>query len=178
MEDALALVAKVRSLRHLPADLREMADLLERVATQDIEWDPDGKVRLKRGVAKDRVVSVVDPEVHHGHKTASQRADGYKAHVMAGGEGHRLVTAVEVTPANAPDDAKPEAMLDEQEQHGHRPEEVLTLLRPRRGPRGPDFPLSGMQLPALDFEKPPTAPMGRFSNAPFRAKPSSLQGRR
>lgn len=125
VDDALALVAKVRSLPQLPADLGEMADLLERVATQDIERDPDGKVRLKQGVAKDRVVSVVDPEMRHGHKTASQRADGYKAHVMVGGEGHRLVTAVEVTPANAPDDAKLEAMLEEQEHHGHRPQEVL-----------------------------------------------------
>lgn len=63
--------------------------------------------------------------MRRGHKTASNRADGYKAHPMTAGEGHRLVTAVEVTPANAPDDARLEAMLDNQERHGHRPAEVL-----------------------------------------------------
>ena len=125
VDDALALVQAARALSKLPEDLRAMVDLLERVATQDIERDPDGTVRLKQGVAKDRVVSVVDPEMRHGHKTASKRADGYKAHVMTGGEGHRLVTAVEVTPANAPDDAMLEAMLDQQQQAGHRPEQVL-----------------------------------------------------
>ncbi|MEW6047302.1 MAG: IS1182 family transposase, partial [Bacillota bacterium] len=125
VDDALALVAKARALPKLPEDLRAMVDLLERVATQDIERDPDGTVRLKRGVAKDRVISVVDPEMRHGHKTASNRADGYKAHVMTGGTQHQLVTAVEVTPANAPDDAKLEAMLETQDQQGHRPEEVL-----------------------------------------------------
>ncbi|MEW6048698.1 MAG: transposase, partial [Bacillota bacterium] len=125
VDDALALVARARALPKLPEDLRAMVDLLERVATQDIERDPDGTVRLKRGVAKDRVISVVDPEMRHGHKTASNRADGYKAHVMTGGTQHQLVTAVEVTPANAPDDAKLEAMLEEQDQNGRRPPEVL-----------------------------------------------------
>ncbi|WP_324669365.1 transposase [Geochorda subterranea] len=125
VDDALALVAAARALAKVPEDLKAMVDLLERVATQDIERDPDGTVRLKQGVAKDRVISVVDPEMRHGHKTASNRADGYKAHLMTGGEGHRLVTAVAVTPANAPDDARLEAMLDDQERHGHRPAEVL-----------------------------------------------------
>ncbi|WRP15710.1 transposase [Geochorda subterranea] len=125
VDDALALVAAARALAKVPEDLKAMVDLLERVATQDIERDPDGTVRLKQGVAKDRVISVVDPEMRHGHKTASNRADGYEAHLMTGGEGHRLVTAVAVTPANAPDDARLEAMLDDQERHGHRPAEVL-----------------------------------------------------
>ncbi|WP_324669524.1 transposase [Geochorda subterranea] len=49
VDDALALVAAARALAKVPEDLKAMVDLLERVATQDIERDPDGTVRLKQG---------------------------------------------------------------------------------------------------------------------------------
>lgn len=55
---------------------------------------------------------------------------------MVGGEGHRLVTAVEVTRANASDDAKLQAMLEDQDQQGHQPvlgdQEYFDVERARR----------------------------------------------
>ena len=36
--------------------------------------------RIARGVAPDRVISTVDPEARHGHKSRNRRFDGYKAH--------------------------------------------------------------------------------------------------
>jgi hypothetical protein len=36
-------------------------------------------LRIARKVAKDRVISVVDPEARHGHKTSAHGFDGYKA---------------------------------------------------------------------------------------------------
>ena len=40
---------------------------------QDLEEGDDGVFRIARKVAKDRVISTVDPEARHGHKTADQR---------------------------------------------------------------------------------------------------------
>ncbi len=37
--------------------------------------------RIARRVAKDRVISTVDPRARHGHKTAARGSDGYKGHV-------------------------------------------------------------------------------------------------
>jgi hypothetical protein len=44
---------------------------------QDIERRADG-IHLKQGVSPDRVVSVFDPEMRHGRKSASRRFDGHK----------------------------------------------------------------------------------------------------
>ena len=41
----------------------------------------DGRWRIARKVAAERVISTVDPETRHAHKPARARHDGYKAHV-------------------------------------------------------------------------------------------------
>jgi Transposase domain (DUF772) len=60
--------------------------LLALVAGQDVEPaegsdGTDGRWRIARKVAQDRVISTVDPETRHVHKTVHHRQDGYKAHV-------------------------------------------------------------------------------------------------
>lgn len=57
---------------------RELKDLLLTVATQDIEPKEAGSVAIKRRVAKDRVISITDPEMRHGRKSSSRLFDGYK----------------------------------------------------------------------------------------------------
>ena len=64
--------------------------------------DDAGSVSLKEGVSKDRMVSVHDPQMRHGHKSKSKRFDGHKAAVVVDTES-RLITAVDVLPGNAPD---------------------------------------------------------------------------
>ena len=57
----------------------------------------DGRWRIARKVAKDRVISVVDPETRHAHKTVHRRQDGFKAHlavepetgIVTGGRAHQ-----------------------------------------------------------------------------------------
>jgi hypothetical protein len=68
------------------------------IRDQDTIVGQDGIVRLRHGVARDRQISVEDPQMRHGRKTRSQRIDGYKRHVLTG-----LVTAVGVTAANLPE---------------------------------------------------------------------------
>ena len=67
----------------------------------DVERTGDG-IGLKDGVSRDRMVSVHDPEMRHGHKSSSRRFDGHKAAIVVDTD-TQLITAVEVLPGNAPD---------------------------------------------------------------------------
>ena len=83
------------------------AELLGQLLLQDIErkssdGDGDDGVSLKGGVSKDRMVSVHDPEMRHGHKSSRRRFDGHKAAIVVDTES-QLITAVDVLPGNAPD---------------------------------------------------------------------------
>lgn len=72
------------------------------VQAQDTVVGADGVVRIRRGVAKDRRISIQDPQMRHGRKTRSVRIDGYKRHVLTDLD-TELVCAVGVTPANVPE---------------------------------------------------------------------------
>ena len=121
MIDARNLVAAVRTLRPLPKDLSDASDLLERIAGQDID-NGDGQIKMKKGVAKDRVISVTDPDMRHGRKTPSAKVDGFKTHVSTDGS---FVVSVVTMAANKPD-AKPlPEVLEQCEANGVKPKEVV-----------------------------------------------------
>lgn len=86
----------------VPAPLSQAATLLATVLGQDLEDGPDGRIRIARRVAHDRVISTVDPEARHGHKTDRHSFDGYKGHLALDPDAE-LVTATAVTPGNAGD---------------------------------------------------------------------------
>ena len=65
--------------------------------------------RIARRVAKDRVISTVDPQTRHGHKTSARGFDGYKGHIAIDPDSE-IITATEVTAGNA-GDADPAADL-------------------------------------------------------------------
>ena len=77
------------------------AELLGQLLLQDVERT-EGGASLKDGVSRDRMMSVHDPEMRHGHKSSSRRFDGHKAAIVVD-TGSQLITAVEVLPGNAPD---------------------------------------------------------------------------
>jgi transposase len=80
-----------RLLAHLPEQelgpkAAAAVALLALVAGQDVEPVPgsdgtDGRWRIAERVAPDRVISTVDPEARHAHKTVHRRQDGFKAHL-------------------------------------------------------------------------------------------------
>src|SRR5271167_535680 len=87
VNDANALVAALQD-----RDLDERAAcalaLLALVAGQDVEPaegsdGTDGRWRIARKVAEDRVVSTVDPDARHTRKSPEARRDGYRAHLAA-----------------------------------------------------------------------------------------------
>ena len=77
------------------------AELLGQLLLQDVER-AEGGVNLKDGVSRDRMMSVHDPEMRHGHKSSSKRFDGHKAGIVVDTD-TQLITSVEVLPGNAPD---------------------------------------------------------------------------
>lgn len=101
----------------------EAAKLLRDLLGQDFEVDAGDVPRLRRGVASGRIVSVVDPEMRHGRKSASQRFDGYKIHAGASGDG-RLITALEVSPGCDHDGHHAAALIDQQPETV-RPQRIL-----------------------------------------------------
>jgi hypothetical protein len=100
-----------RLLGHLPEQelgprAAEAVGLLALVAGQDVEpaegsGGTDGRWRIARKVAPERVISTVDPETRHAHKTRRRRQDGYKAHVKVEPD-TGLITGCALTPAAGP----------------------------------------------------------------------------
>jgi hypothetical protein len=54
----------------------------QQVKAQDVEFDDQGVVKLRQGVAKERRISIEEEEMRHGRKSRSQRINGYKRHVL------------------------------------------------------------------------------------------------
>ena len=68
-QDGYAILAYLDS-QQLEGPLADGAKLLAKVLGQDLEENEDGVFRIARRVAPDRVISTVDPEARHGHKTS------------------------------------------------------------------------------------------------------------
>lgn len=96
----------------LPAKLDEAVRLLATVLGQDLEEDDDGIFRIMRGTARDRVISTVDPETRHGHKTSANKFDGYKGHLALDPDSE-IVTKTAVTAGNVADGDVAEELLED-----------------------------------------------------------------
>jgi hypothetical protein len=146
----------------------EAAALLATVTGQDIEETDDGRFRIFEGTAPDRVISTVDPQARHGHKTTAHRFDGYKGHVAVDPDSE-VITAAEVSPAATGDAAVAPRLLDD--------------LVPGQGQQaapavvyGDSAYGTGTNLVWLDEHglvpmittQLPTAPGGRFAKDQFR----------
>ena len=101
MRDANACLEVIGD-HELDGATKVAAELLALVAGQDVAEDADGVFRIVRGVAKDRVISTVDTEARHGHKSKNRHFDGYKAHLSIDPDSE-LIAEVVATPANTHD---------------------------------------------------------------------------
>jgi hypothetical protein len=99
--DATAIISACASLDDPIFD--EALALLRVVAAQDLEEDGDGGVKIKQGVAKDRVISTVDVDARHGHRSRRDRYDGFKAHLATDVDSD-LITAAQASKATTADD--------------------------------------------------------------------------
>jgi hypothetical protein len=107
--DGFACLAVLEG-RALDPVVAEAGELLATVLGQDLEQaGPDGGAgapvfRIARRVAPDRVISTVDPQARHGHKTAARGFDGYKGHVAIDPDSE-LITDTVVSAGNVGDAA-------------------------------------------------------------------------
>ncbi len=102
VNDAEAVLAAAETAR-LSQEGNDDVGLLALIAGQDVEpGAKEGTWRIAKKVAKDRVISTVDVEARHGHKSTAVRTDGFKAH-LATEPDTGIVTALKLTPANHPD---------------------------------------------------------------------------
>jgi hypothetical protein len=90
--------------------LAQAAELLATVTGQDLEQDAAGVFKIARRVAPDRVISTVDLDARHGHKTSARGFDGYKGHIAIDPDSE-IITATGVTPGNSGDAEAAEDLL-------------------------------------------------------------------
>ena len=129
VNDAQAILEEARVVRSTmkagsKADraIEEGSELLRALLLQDIERQDDGSCIIKRGVPKDRLLSVHDPEMRYGHKSKSTRFEGHKAALAVDTES-QIITAVDVLAGNAPDHTNALALIKQSEQNTGRPVE-------------------------------------------------------
>ena len=113
VNDALAVLAGIEDRypdgAGLEAKAAQAVALLALVAGQDVEPaegsdGTDGRWRIARQVAPDRMISTVDPDARHAHKSRERRQDGFKAHVVVEPD-TGLITNTGLTKATGPDNS-------------------------------------------------------------------------
>jgi hypothetical protein len=111
VRDAQAALAALDG-HQLDGSLADVAELLALVAGQDVEEDDDGNFRIAGRVARDRLISTVDVEARHGHKSRARTFDGDKSHFSVDPD-DELITNAAVTAANTADRDVIDELLDE-----------------------------------------------------------------
>jgi IS5 family transposase len=114
VDDANELVWAAEELDLVDSQAVAAVALLALLAGQDVEpGGRPGQWRIVKGITPDRVVSTVDPESRHTHKTSHSYRDGYKAHVAVEPD-TGLVTDTDLTTGNTGDaEAAPGLVADE-----------------------------------------------------------------
>jgi hypothetical protein len=166
--DASALLAALDG-ETLPVPLSEAAALLATLLGQDLEATPDGTFRIARRVAADRVISTVDPDARHGHKTTARGFDGYKGHIAIDPDAE-IVTAVAVTPGNAGDAAAAPALLAAELDPAPHADDEPPLTVYGDAAYGSGELLAALEAAGVEMRikvQPPAALGGRFTKDDF-----------
>jgi Transposase DDE domain/Transposase domain (DUF772) len=185
-KDALALLIALEGV-WLQDDVAKAATLLAALIGQDLECGEDGVFHIARRVAKNRIVSTVDVDARHGHKTSARGFDGYKGHVAVDPDSE-LIVATAVSAGNVGDAAAAADLLaadlqsdeTEADQDGERVDAEGAGAEMSEGARlsvyGDSAYGSGELLDTLeqaDAEinckvQQPSAPGGRFPKSEFQ----------
>jgi hypothetical protein len=169
--------------RRLPTAVVQAARLVAAVVGQDLEQSSDGSFRIARKVAADRMISTVDPDARHGHKTSARGFDGYKGHASVDPDSE-LVMATAATAGNVGDAAAAPGLLAElvAQVQGSPPAPIAASAagdgRPAPAPTvygdsayGTGPLLAGLHAAGIDPRvkiQAPVAPKGHFTKDRFR----------
>jgi len=171
--------------RELGPGIEQAAGLLAAVVGQDLDEDAVGVFRIARRVAKDRIISTVDPDARHGHKTSARGFDGYKGHVAVDPDSE-LIVSTTVTAGNVGDGQAVAALLagelaraDDPCAEDDSPVGSESPATPADGPLlvyGDSAYGAGSVLDTLEHAsaeimckvQPPSAPAGRYPKDAFQ----------
>jgi hypothetical protein len=151
VNDAAALVDVFRDAE-LEEEAASAVALLALVAGQDVEPAEgsdgrDGRWRIARKVAEDRVISVTDPDARHTRKSGEARRDGYRAHVAAEPQ-TGIITGEKLTRASGEENGDPAVAAEflaaeHANPDGHAGQDVAGHAG--QGPAGPSGGAAGRQ---------------------------------
>ena len=160
--------------RKLVGPLLQAAQLLATVLGQDLEQREDGVFRIARRVAPDRIISTLDPEARHGHKTSARGFDGYKGHLSVDPDSE-IIVATTVTSGNVADGAVAKPLLEEAlgepgsiEGNGAPPPKVEVYGDASYGTAEVVEHIEGAGAEANVKVQAPSAPQGMFGKDDFR----------
>ena len=167
--------------RDLGGEVARVAELLVTVVGQDLEAGDDGRFRIARKVAKDRVISTVDPDARHGHKTAARGFDGFKGHIAEDPDSE-IITNTTVTAGNAGDGSVADTLIEDLLQPDNTDTsdaadtDDADAADPKAKVYGDSAYGGGEFQQRLEDEhidsgcrtQPPSAPKGRFTKDRFR----------
>ena len=103
---------------------KEARELLAAVTEQDIETAGKDGVQIRKGVARDRVPSTVDPSMRHGRKSSAGRFTGHKLTVTVEPKSH-IITNIKAHRGNSHDGSVAREAIAEQKDAGLKPKEVM-----------------------------------------------------
>ncbi len=152
--------------RDLTETITEIAALLATVLGQDLERGEDGRFRIARRVAKDRVISTVGPDARHGHKTQARGFDGYKGHVAVDPDSE-IITDTTVTAGNAGDASVATDLIDDLLDDKDRADNTKVYGDSAYGTGEFQQRLDDEHIDSGCRTQAPTAPAGRFGKDHF-----------
>jgi hypothetical protein len=150
------IVAEARKLLALAnaqgPQIKEAADLLEKLLLQDIEVGVDDngspKAHIKEGTAPGRIPSATDPQIRHGRKSKSKRFNGHKASVVTEITSG-IIVALDVLAGDSGDSVGALAMMEQAEENtGLEVEETLGDCAYGSGATRQEFEDAGRTLTA------------------------------
>lgn len=97
-------------------EVRAIGWLLTKILGDDVEQDDSGRVQVAKGSAADRVISVTEPEMRHGRKSASKHFAGFKTSVTTE-QSSELIMDIDDMPANDRDGEELAPTIERVEQH-------------------------------------------------------------
>ena len=97
------------------------AEIIDEIIEHDVELDSSNLVKgIRQKAADDRIISVTDPQMRHGRKSASKLFSGFKAQIIASVM-FGFIVMVRVIKANRHDGRDLPAMADELREQGLQP---------------------------------------------------------
>lgn len=166
VKDARTLLAEASRVERDTA-AQAAYDLLAAVTEQDIETLEDGKVAIRKGVAKDRIPSTVDPEMRHGRKSSAGRFTGHKVTVTVEPESH-IITDVKAHAGNSHDSSVVRDVVEDQKAMGLAPADLVGDTAYGSAELRHDLQQQGVHIVAPAPPVPPEPKSGRFPKSAFQ----------